>query len=119
MTITFAVDSINKDLYIDNSGNLAIVEDLQAVLQICERVVKTRLGEISSQTDVGIPYLETIFIGTPNFASFEAAIKSRILRVPDVTGINRMSMQLNGDELIYDIEILTIYGNGVIGGTVV
>jgi len=83
---TFAVNSDN-DLYIDAQGNLAIVYDLQAVLQACKQAALTLLGEMVLQTTQGIPYLTAVWVGTPNIPAFEGALRTSWLAIQGVTGI--------------------------------
>ena len=83
---TFAVNSDN-DLYIDAQGNLAIVYDLQAVLQACKQAALTLLGEMVLQTNQGIPYQTAIWVGVPNIPAFEGALRSSWLAIQGVTGV--------------------------------
>ena len=62
---TFAVNS-NNDLYLDDTGNMAIVYDQQAILQICKQAALTIFGEMVLQTNQGIPYFTAVWVGVPN-----------------------------------------------------
>lgn len=115
MTTSFSVDA-NNDLYLDAQGNLAISSGLQAVLEVCQQVCQTQLGELFLDINAGIPTFQTIWSGSPNVVQFEAAIKQAILSVPDVIGILSMSMSQTGDTFAYEAAIQTIYGQGVING---
>ena len=115
MTQTFAVNASN-DMYIDETGNLAIVSGLQATLQACQQVVQTRLGEMVLATGQGIPYLEAVFIGVPNIAQFQIAIRMAILQVANVTDIISIDITQLNNILSYTAVILTTYGQGVING---
>lgn len=115
MTKTFLVDS-NNDLYLDSNGNIAIGSNLIAVLQTCEHVAKTRLGEEVLVITDGIPYFETVWNGSPNLIQFEAAMRFALLQVPDVTEIVSLNTVIVDDVLQYEAVIRTIYGQGTING---
>lgn len=115
MVKTFAVNE-NNDIYIGKDGNLAIVEGLEATLQLCEQYVKTTLGELVLQTNDGIPYFNTVWAGSPRPQQFEAAVRQACLTVEGVTDINSFSFSQSGDTLNYEINIQTSYGSGVVSG---
>ena len=87
---TFAVNS-NNDLFIDNEGNLAIVFDLNAVTQACKQAALTLLGEMVLQTTQGIPYFTAVWVGVPNIAAFEGALRSSWLAIQGVTGVSALT----------------------------
>lgn len=116
MAQTFAVNS-NNDLYLDRNGNLAIVRDLQAVLQDCEHAAKAQLGEMIFAADEGIPNFQTIWNGgNPNIAQFEAALRQNVGAVVGVTSIRNIDILIQNNTLTYTMTIVTIYGAGVISG---
>lgn len=110
---SFGVNA-NNDMYIGPDGNLVISTGLQAVLEVCAQKTKTILGELVLNVDQGIPYFQSVFSGTQNLQQFAAYLRSTILVVPGVTGINSLNFSKVGDTLIYVIEINTIYGNGTV-----
>ena len=111
---TFGVDG-NNDLFI-TGRNLTIVTDRQAVLEVCEHVAKTILGEMVFAKNQGMPYFETVFVGGPSTAPFEAAFRTRILQVSGVVSIQSLQTEQVGDAMVYQAEIQTIYGVGAISG---
>lgn len=112
---TFAVNA-NNDLYLDKYGNIVIVEDLTAVLQICQQVAQVRLGEIALNTDEGIPFFETVWNGVPNIAQFENALRTAFLNVTGVLQVVSLGAVQEGRNLNYTAVIQTIYGTGAISG---
>lgn len=101
-------------MYIGPDGNLVISTGLQAIIEVCAQKTKTILGELVFNTDQGIPYFQSVFSGTQNLQQFASSLRSAILVVSGVTGINSLSFSQNGDVLIYTIEINTIYGSGTV-----
>lgn len=115
MTITIAVNQSN-DIYRGTDGNLTFVSGLEAVLQLCEHAMKTRLGEVELDSDEGIPYFDVVFVGAPNLIQFEAASRKTLLAVDGVVEIIDFKMSLVDNTLTYLADIKTVYGQGSIGG---
>ena len=112
--ITFRTNS-NNDIYV-SSGEIAIASELQAIIEVCENVAKSQLGEMFLAQDRGIPNFQTIWTSSANVAQFEAYLKRSISAVDGVIGIKSLNVQVSNNVLSYQIEIETIYGTGVIGG---
>jgi hypothetical protein len=118
MTVCFGVNA-NNDLFIGPDGNLVIVNALEATLEACEHAVKAQLGEMVLAIDQGIPTLQTLWVGTPNFAQFEAALRRAILAVSGVSGVVSLNVSQLGDQFFYIAIILTVYGTGEITGELI
>lgn len=117
MTKTFATNN-NNDLFIGNDGNLAIVNGQQAVLQACATAAKAQLGEMIYATNRGLPNFQTVWVGSPNLAQFEAALRQTLLSVNGVTEITDLSTSVTNNTLFYTATIKTIYGMGTLNGTI-
>ena len=117
MTQTIAVNN-NNDIYIGADGNLAFFTGLQATLQCCEHAAKTILGELVLQTDEGLPYFQAVWVGAPNIAQFENALINAVQAVSGVQNVLSVNISSINNTLLYDLTILTIYGQGVINGEV-
>lgn len=111
---SFATDA-NNDLFIAGRA-LAISTDIDAVLQVARHVAQSILGEMVFAKTEGMPYFETVWVGNPSSAPFEAAFRDRVARIPGVQEIASLEVQQVGDALQYRAEILTIYGVGVLNG---
>lgn len=115
MTQTLAVDE-NNDLFLDTNDNIALYTDLQATLQACEQAVKTKLGEMVLDNQAGVPYFEAAFNGSPNLSILSAGIKTAILGVDGVNQVLSLEINIENDAIVYVATILTVYGEGQIGG---
>lgn len=115
MTRSLAIDA-NNDLYLDDADGIAVVTGLAAALQNCKTAARTLQGEMVFAADEGIPYFQAVWVGQPNLAVFEAAMRQRLLAVADVTGIVEFTTRLEGNDLRYDATISTVYGEGAING---
>ena len=113
MTRSLAVDSSN-DIYIGTDGSLAIAAARDAVLHLCAQAAKAQLGEMVFAADQGMPNFEVIWAGVPNASQFEAYLRRNIEAVPDVIGIESVTITSSGGTLSYVATIKTIYGPGTI-----
>lgn len=117
MITTFAVDK-NGDLIIGADGNLVLLSGLAAVLQSCEQRVKTLLGEMIYQVNDGIPYFQTVWVGSPNYDAFQVAVTNAIIKVSDVIEVSEFTAELIDNVLNYQVIIRTTFGEGVVSGAV-
>lgn len=109
----FASDS-NNDLFIANDGNLAIRQDIDAVMQAAQQSAQAQLGEMVYAVDEGVPNFQTVWRSSTNIAQFEAFLRRAILKVEGVSKIESLDVVVRDSALFYTAEILTIYGRGSI-----
>lgn len=112
--LSFAVNS-NNDLFIDASGNLAFVSNVDAIGQNCQTAVKAQRGEMILAMNKGMPTRATAW-DTYNPSQFEAAVRSIILSVDGVLSIPSFSMIKQNNDLTYIASIHTIFGPVQING---
>lgn len=107
-----------NDIYLDDDGNIALSFDLQALVEQCSQVGRTLLGEMVLNTDLGIPYFQTMWTGVPNIPQFVAALRQSFLNVNgviEVVSIEHTQGDLQpSDTFSYTATIRTIYGTGVV-----
>jgi hypothetical protein len=115
MTRTIAVDDRN-DIYIGADGNLAVVSDIEATMQIAQQAAQTQLGEMQYAIDQGLPNFETVWVGAKNISQFDAYLRRAIQAVEHVTGIRTLTITTVGNALSYSATIDTDFGPGVING---
>jgi len=116
MTQIFAVDE-NNDLLLDSAGHLDIRTDLQAVLQMCEHVMKVLRGEIFLNTDVGVLGFgqDEVFGNSPNLIKFEFRGRAAMLKIEGVLEIVSFTAQLIDNVVVYTATIKTEFGIDTIG----
>ena len=115
MTTVIAINDQN-DIYVDSANNLAIAKGQEAVAQAAKTATLAQLGEMVLFTTQGMPALQNIFVGSPNYAVYQAAIVSAIQKINGVVSVNSVVLQQNGNTLNYTAEIETIYGTMVLNG---
>ena len=109
-----------NDLYLDAFGNIALSYDVQAIVEECSQATKTLLGEMVLNTDVGIPYADTLWIGVPNSQQFVSAITNALLSINGVLEVVSLVTSQGGavsqNSFTFTAIIRTIYGTGVVNG---
>ena len=115
MTQTLSVNAKN-DIFLDKAGNLSISYDLQATLQDCQQVAKLQLGEAVLNTNLGVPYFQTIWVGVPNIQQWTSSLRAAFLSVAGVVEVVSLITSQVDDVLQYNAIIRTIYGAGAING---
>lgn len=101
-----------NDLYLDGDGNIVMAVDIQAALQACAEAAKTLLGEMVLNTDQGIPYFQTVWVGVPNVQQFNAALRVAFLAVPNVLEVVSLITSQQNNTLQYTAIIRTSFGIG-------
>lgn len=116
MTTTFGVNSDN-DLYLDASGNIAILTGIDAVVQCCETASKAQLGEMVLETGLGLPNFQSIWIGTPNYSLWQSYLVTALNNVIGVSEVVSVSYQVGSGSLNYTATIASQYGLAEVTGT--
>lgn len=108
----------NNDIFLDSNGNIALCKDIEAVKVSVSCATKTNYGEIVLDTNLGVPYFETIFVAHPDIELWKSYMKQAILAVPKVLGITAFKTYIDYQKslLKYTVLINTEYGQGEING---
>jgi len=101
-----------NDIYLDDLGNINLSNSLQAILENCAQAAKTRLGELVFNTDLGIPYFTTLFIGVPLVEPFNAALRTAWLAVNGVIEVLSLVTTRESNVFMYTATIRTTDGIG-------
>jgi hypothetical protein len=108
-----------NDLILVN-GDLATVEDVEGdpaeTTQRCYIALSTRLGEWLYDITLGLDYIGEIMIKNPNLPVINARLRTFLLTVEGVTGINRVVLDHNEDTrtLTGWVGIDTPFGPGIV-----
>lgn len=112
----FAVDT-NNDLFIGANGSMAVNTELAAVMQTCEHVMQSLLGEVAFSTHRGLPYMETVWNGNPNLRLFEAAARKTLATVNGVVAVRAFNCEVSDNTLRYWATIESAFGTFEVGST--
>lgn len=113
MTLALGVNADN-DIYLDASGDLAIVSDITACMQAAQQAVQTVQGEMQYHLNRGVPDFRVLWSGHPSVAQFRAAVRTEILLTTDVLRVQRINAELVGEDAVYTADIVTVFGPGVL-----
>lgn len=106
----------NNDIYIDSSGNLAILTDINALANISKNAILTTQGEPQYNQENGIPYFETIFTDTPSIDLFQAAQIATLENLENVNRVEEYNYSQANNIFSYSVKIDTTYGEIIING---
>lgn len=112
---TIAINS-NNDIYLDGNNNIAMKKDINAIADIVLNKVRTNLGELQFNIDLGIPYFTTIFTSTPNFDLWQKFVEDSTLSLNNVTEIVDFNKTIQNNTLTYSMTINTNLGVITVNG---
>lgn len=107
-----ALDQDTNDLYLDQYGNLAIVQNAHAVGQHVRQRLLTFSGEWFLDINVGVPWLDQLLGRNYDPALAEAVVKAEILDTDAVVEVTAFSVRFLNDPRnldIHSVEVLTEY----------
>ena len=108
--MTSIATNANNDIYLDATGNLAMVSGVAAVQQDCEHAMKAQLGEMALFLTSGMPTLETVWANWRPL-QFEAAARRTLLAVPGVVAVKAFSITRSAGVATYTATIQTEYSD--------
>lgn len=111
--LTISTSRGENDLYLDDFGNLAMSEDIEALSFITLNSVRTVRGELAFNSDFGVPYFNTIFASADRISLWEFYVKETALQIPGNTSISSFEYEVNQDKLSYEMVIATDSGREV------
>jgi hypothetical protein len=100
------------DLYLDETGNLAMVYGAEAVGQHARQRARTHQGEWFLDTGAGVPWLEQVLGKQADLTLAEALIKAAVLDTDGVESIDGISIRFDRATrgvLIDTLDITTEY----------
>lgn len=103
------VEHVN-DIMLDQRGNIMMYDGSKGVSDRVDAAVKTQLGELQLNINVGVPYEETIFKNRRFAQRWVAAMREAILRDSEVATIEKFDYEIVGDVLKYTVVFTTTYG---------
>ena len=98
------------DIYLDASGNLALVHDAEAIGQHVRQRLMTHEGEWFLDNQAGVPWVRDILGQQYDPVLAESVLKAEILDTDGVTEITTFSVRFDRDVRglsAFNIEVLT------------
>ena len=112
---TIAINT-NNDIYIDNSGNLALKTNLSAMGDIFINKSQTNLGELSYDTEKGIDFFNTVFSSPTYLDLFQNEVITQLEDTEETQKVSNFNSTLEDDLYSYSVEIQTSYGKVTLNG---
>lgn len=102
----------NNDIYLSGKS-LAIAEDKPAVIQIINNVLRTQRGELSYNTERGIPYLETVLGDNPDVDLWSSYMIDALNGIEYINKIISFVPQINNtnNTLTFISRVSTTFGD--------
>lgn len=107
---------LDNDITSDGAGGIAMVSGNAAIEQTAREYMMAIRGEMIRKMDEGMPYDAVAWGQNASDAQFEAEARKRLMQVPGVMSVARMSIWRDGDVLRYTASIQTIYGESTFNG---
>lgn len=112
---TIAINE-NNDIYLDNSGSLAIKTDLEAMGDICVNKSQTVQGELLYNQDKGIDFFNTIF-SSPSYPDlFQNEVITQLEDTQSVNTVKNFRGEAHNGVYSYMVEVQTDFGQVVLNG---
>lgn len=111
--ISLSIDD-NSDLHLGLDGNIKVVRDLDAVVQLCTQASQVLLNELPYAQSRGIPFFDVALGSQLDLNLYEVYIRQMILGVKHVLSVDKITFNLDGVNLSYEANITTEFGKGVV-----
>ena len=96
---------LNNNHDIDfESGVCRLISGAGQVGQEIKILLLTFLGEWFLDTSHGIPYLEKVMVKAPNRTEIEAILMAKIKEIPQVSSVNKMTLQIDHPARTFYVE---------------
>lgn len=104
------------DIETTPSGQMKMVEGIDAYAQIINAKMRTVRGECALNTRAGLPYFETVFTSSRNRDIWISEARSMVLGLPFVMSIKSFDTEFTDGVLYYVMQIVTDLGEVYING---
>mgnify|MGYP001384010779 CR=1 FL=1 len=114
--VGIAIDQATNDIYMSDTGDIAIVRDAEAVGQHVRQRLQTYSEEWFLDQSIGVPWLDEVLGLSYNPVLAESIVKAEIMDTDLVTGITSFSVGFNRQTrglIIKDVSINTTYDEEV------
>lgn len=107
-----------RDIFLGSNKQISVSNGLEALIQAAKGSIEIQLGEAIYAVQRGVPTDMTVWDGTPNLQQFEFFARKQISAVNGVIEITEFDAEVVGDVVSYLAIIKTIYGGGIVSGSI-
>ena len=111
--------AINKDndIYLDGYNNIAMKSNINALNDIILNKIRTNLGELQFNSNLGIPYFTTVFSSVADIDLWQKFVTDSALSTPYVQQVTNFEREIsNNNKLSYSMTIITELGGMTVNG---
>jgi len=108
-----------NELHLGPDGQIAVRTGKEAYAQTVTNAIRTIFGEVPSNTSLGIPYFDTVFMSDDRVLLWKAKVENRIRAFDFVTAVSEFTASVDYETrvLTYSLVVTTDEGNVRISGT--
>lgn len=109
---TLTQDS-NNDIILDGNGQISVSSDIDAYKFILEDAVRTILGEVQLNTNMGVPYFTTVFSDKRDILLWKDRMKEIVMGYDFVLSVYNFDVKVDymNKTLSYTMNITTTSGD--------
>lgn len=109
----------NNELHLGEDGQIAVFTEKKAYAQTVTNAIRTVFGEVPSNTSLGIPYFDTVFLSHDKILLWKAKVEKRIQEFDFVDAVSEFNATVDYGTrvLTYSLVVTTDEGNVRISGT--
>ena len=107
---TLLLDTVEWDLVLDTSGNIAMASHPYSIAQDVASAIKLFKGELWYNTAPGVPYFSEILGKYPPESLIKARHVAAALTVPNVVQARVVNLGLKDRQLTGDVEVIDTTG---------
>lgn len=109
----------NNELHLGEDGQIAVFTEKKAYAQTVTNAIRTVFGEVPSNTSLGIPYFDTVFLSHDKILLWKAQVEKRIQEFDFVDAVSEFNATVDYERrvLTYSLVVTTDEGNVRISGT--
>jgi len=101
----------DNDIFVDNTGNVALIFDADQVIQAIKTRIWFYIGEFFLDDTVGFPWYELVLKKNVNTSNIESRIKLEITKTPGFTSLTFFNMEFNQANRVLSVQFRGIINN--------
>lgn len=105
----------NNDIFLDASGSLAFVQDIDAQAAIATNKTRTLYGEVPLAAQAGIPFFDVVF-NKFDPKLFEQFLRQTLLETPGAVKVTQYNYEIKNGVLTYSAVLTTDLGEATVNG---
>lgn len=106
------LDEQTGDIANTENGDLVLAGEQVATKQYIKQKLKLFFGEWFLGITSGIPYLDEVFVKSPDWNVLDAIFKNEILTAPNIVELSAFDMVLDGQQRLLRVRFRAIDSDG-------